>query len=82
MVLFSLLVPWADFNCFQLDPDAIKGKLASITLMSDVLPTALHAVENAEVTVGKTGQIKSNQIIIINHTTVDQITKMPHCKTT
>jgi glutathione-independent formaldehyde dehydrogenase len=48
------LVPWADFNCFVLEPSAIKGKLASITLMSDVLPTALYAVENAEVSVGKT----------------------------
>lgn len=49
-----LLVPFADFNCFKLDRNAIKGKLASITLMSDVLPTALHAVEGAVVDVGTT----------------------------
>ena len=39
-----LRVPWADFNCLQLPPDA-KEKEDDYVMLSDILPTGWHGVE-------------------------------------
>jgi len=47
--------PWADFNCVKLpDKRLAMQHIFDLTLVTDVLPTALHAAKMAKVSAGKT----------------------------
>jgi glutathione-independent formaldehyde dehydrogenase len=48
-----LRVPYADFNCLKLPPDA-EEKLTDYVMLSDIFPTGYHATELAGVKPGET----------------------------
>jgi glutathione-independent formaldehyde dehydrogenase len=48
-----LRVPYADFNCLKLPPDA-EEKLTDYVMLSDIFPTGYHATELAGVRPGET----------------------------